>query len=892
MTSAGGKAAEDIEDTAPQKTETEGGNAVNAKSSESHSGCKVQERSQRAMSRGCYRLGLLIGNWPKTAAGVSVLVCLGLGALLVLAEWESRIEYAYVPRESGSFHDFESMAGLFGRPPRSNDCVVRAADGGSMLRQAHLQQASDVHFALLQTEALKPDKVTYEDVCERHVVTLNCSSESVFTLIGANLTNAEQSVQALRAQGDPSLGKVLSGDSSALRLFYNVKTPEVKSRRLFAESNPAKEKALAWEEAFLVAEKARPHRGTGGLLEVYCMAGRSVEDEISKNVIGAAPFMAGAINLILIFLAVLLGGKPCQRSRFLLALGAVAVIQLAQVAGFAITVVCGAPLTDMTLLLVFVAVGVGVDDVIVITDAFDQQDVTLPIARRLAGAFEHAGLAIFLTSITNLVAFMVSATSDLPAIAWFCLTAGWVVSALLVLTLTLYAPLLLLDERRRAAGKYDCLVCVTAKNRVPESEVAHEAARAQDPGLLRKVLKRALLPVVCQPVPAALCVVAMLALAAAGVAAAANPASFKMGLDLKDSFPDGSYLVTYLDVILPRHFGGIVSPLEILVQGVDFGNLALQERLVKLQGDFAGCPQALGAVSSFILPMRSWENCTVDGRAVAGQSFEARLKAFLASPPFSSCGSLGGSNSSQVHPSNYASSIAWNSDRSRVEAVRASLSITVSSKVQGRIDSMSEFRDRFATHGLSGFVYSYYFLFADRDAKMWELIQSTLIYAGITVVIIVGLFVHPVATALIALSIACIDSTLLGLMSLWDIPIDAISFICLAMAVGLSVDYVVHLAHAALENGMPKGRAAVRKQIEKALDTTGASVLKGAVSTLLGVLLLSAAPTAVFRLFFKMLQASWCSAAWLASSFSLPASLSWAASTELLQDVEEQPGPI
>ncbi|CAE8643677.1 unnamed protein product, partial [Polarella glacialis] len=29
--------------------------------------------------------------------------------------------------------------------------------------------------------------------------------------------------------------------------------------------------------------------------------------------------------------------------------------------------------------------------------------------------------------------------------------------------------------------------------------------------------------------------------------------------------------------------------------------------------------------------------------------------------------------------------------------------------------------------------------------------------------------------------------------------------------------------------------------------------------------------------------ASWCSAAWLASSFSLPASLSWAASTELLQ---------
>ena len=30
----------------------------------------------------------------------------------------------------------------------------------------------------------------------------------------------------------------------------------------------------------------------------------------------------------------------------------------------------------------------------------------------------------------------------------------------------------------------------------------------------------------------------------------------------------------------------------------------------------------------------------------------------------------------------------------------------------------------------------------------------------------------------------------------WDVPLDVGSFICLAMAVGLSVDYVVHLAHA------------------------------------------------------------------------------------------------
>jgi len=34
-------------------------------------------------------------------------------------------------------------------------------------------------------------------------------------------------------------------------------------------------------------------------------------------------------------------------------------------------------------------------------------------------------------------------------------------------------------------------------------------------------------------------------------------------------------------------------------------------------------------------------------------------------------------------------------------------------------------------------------------------------------------------------------------MYLWAIPIDAASFVCIAMAIGMSVDYIVHLSHAA-----------------------------------------------------------------------------------------------
>ena len=73
-------------------------------------------------------------------------------------------------------------------------------------------------------------------------------------------------------------------------------------------------------------------------------------------------------------------------------------------------------------------------------------------------------------------------------------------------------------------------------------------------------------------------------------------------------------------------------------------------------------------------------------------------------------------------------------------------------------------------------------------------------------------------------------------------------FICLAMAIGMSVDYVVHLSHAFEHHaGTPRERA------RAAVCGIGSSVLKGGTSTFLGIVVLAAAPSEVFRTFFKML---------------------------------------
>lgn len=109
-------------------------------------------------------------------------------------------------------------------------------------------------------------------------------------------------------------------------------------------------------------------------------------------------------------------------------------------------------------------------------------------------------------------------------------------------------------------------------------------------------------------------------------------------------------------------------------------------------------------------------------------------------------------------------------------------------------------------------------------------------------------FLHTINVAIIAVGIVAMDGALFCVMYVWGVPLDAVAFICLAMAIGMSVDYVVHLSHAFEHHaGSPRERA------QDAMCGIGASVLKGGTSTFLGVGVLGASTSELFRIFFKML---------------------------------------
>jgi len=100
------------------------------------------------------------------------------------------------------------------------------------------------------------------------------------------------------------------------------------------------------------------------------------------------------------------------------------------------------------------------------------------------------------------------------------------------------------------------------------------------------------------------------------------------------------------------------------------------------------------------------------------------------------------------------------------------------------------------------------------------------------------------------MAFTCVLFTLtdiVGFLHFWGMTIDIISAVSIVLAIGLCVDYCVHIGHAFLI--APGNR--VEKSIN-ALETIGPAVFNGGFTTLLAVIVMAFSKSSVFLTFFKV----------------------------------------
>ena len=87
-------------------------------------------------------------------------------------------------------------------------------------------------------------------------------------------------------------------------------------------------------------------------------------------------------------------------------------------------------------------------------------NLSLSIEERVGLAMKHSGVAITITSVTDLLAFGIGATSILPALGNFCAYAALGIFAVFLQMASFFLAWLVIDQRRIDARRDGIFCCM------------------------------------------------------------------------------------------------------------------------------------------------------------------------------------------------------------------------------------------------------------------------------------------------------------------------------------------------------------------------------------------------------------------------------------------------
>lgn len=173
-----------------------------------------------------------------------------------------------------------------------------------------------------------------------------------------------------------------------------------------------------------------------------------IKNAFKSDIYGDLFLIQISVLLVAGYTMINLGGLSPEHSRVLVAVCGLITIASSFIAGNGIAGTIGYNTTGVHNLLNFLLIGIGADDFFVVCNALDQTNLNDPIEKRFKEAYAHAGSSITITSLTNVIAFIVGATTPLIALGSFCIYAAMAILSLYLTAMTLWSCILVWDTRR------------------------------------------------------------------------------------------------------------------------------------------------------------------------------------------------------------------------------------------------------------------------------------------------------------------------------------------------------------------------------------------------------------------------------------------------------------
>eukprot|EP00090_Calanus_glacialis_P027719 TRINITY_DN4393_c0_g1_i1.p1 TRINITY_DN4393_c0_g1~~TRINITY_DN4393_c0_g1_i1.p1 ORF type:complete len:1001 (-),score=160.99 TRINITY_DN4393_c0_g1_i1:89-3091(-) len=628
-------------------------------------------------------------------------------------------------------------------------------------------------------------------------------------------------------------GHIISARTA--QMVWKLKLPEdfeiVDNQGSGLELDLADKTTLDWEEEFVQTVQnmstsdaiALPH------------AAKSFGDISSDAIFFDAYLMAGGYLLMFAYTIFMLGKLNTLEVRLFLSISGIVSIFMGLGIALSLSSLLGYPYTPMHAALPFLCLGIGIDDMFVIVQCWtnmkrDPTTLGLSIADKMAIALKHAGVSVTVTSLTDVFAFGVGAVTQMPGLESFCVCTAIGLGSIYLLQVSWFVAWMTLDEQRVESGRDGLLPCIVHQDFQPSACSNFEA------GLVVMKYYAKLLSSNAFKVITVLITVTLLGFGAWGWT------GIKQKFDPVLLLPSESYLREWIRVqqqYYPED-GWSADVYSGKFSHEDLENIdELVTRLEMLKEDGT----ILRAVDSWWSKLKEYAHDKTNYTSWQQFSNEEDFPMILSDFLFSSYGS-------KYKPNfKFEEKLICNQKAPAIKATKFQISYFAFEGPETHIPARSAVT-QVIDSAKSPYTFSHCKVYAawETDEIIGYELWRNIGLAMICVFVVTLLLLCNIQICVMVILIVVFTLTdIVGFLHFWDITIDIISCVNIVLAIGLCVDYSVHIGHAFL---IAKGTRQ-EKAIE-AIATIGPAVFNGGLTTFLALVLCSFSSSHVFITFFKV----------------------------------------
>uniref|UniRef100_F1KVJ9 Patched domain-containing protein 3 n=1 Tax=Ascaris suum TaxID=6253 RepID=F1KVJ9_ASCSU len=566
---------------------------------------------------------------------------------------------------------------------------------------------------------------------------------------------------------------------------------------------------------------------------------RAMDDEMRLIIETAVPFAIPVSIQLMLFVVLSNYSSDRTKSKPMEAYLAVISVILSLVCTFGILFRLGMAFNPVSSTMPFLILAVGVDDAFLMLGAWRASDRRFPVEKRMALTMSDAGVSITVTSITNFGCFALGYfLCSTPAVADFCILTACGVMLDYIYQITFFAAVMVYGGRKEAeGGLISCCYRNIPLNNETELQVTDSKTDVNTKPYIHRLFGDVYAPFILR---SDVMIVSWIAFAAYAILAIYGCSSIIVDISPKKYIRDNSPIQTFVHLADKYIWADNVMPKFYVMNPPDLRDAGARARLNELIYRLEHTKYSIGRVSTnfWLWEYQRFLNDFPDVEYESGFYDQKYLSDFF----------------SQFDYQQYRPHVKMKANSTNGEPCIAAFTFQTSfygldswDKRQAelfhwrKIISEYEDFDMFLADIFSPF------LIDQRKSIAPSSMQS--IGSAIAVMAIISIFFLPDKQSVFFMtwSLLSISMGVCGGLSIWGSDLDSVSMGCIVMAIGLAVDFSVHICYRYHRSE----ELTAHEKVRDTLSVVGWPIVQAGGSTLIGMATLPFIPAYLVRVFFQ-----------------------------------------